>query len=860
MSFFKYIIVKLKYLLLFVLISCAPVSLIAQQGLDAFAKAIDFLPPPPNATAIIKHANLSINKNTGSPNISIPLYPISGTKLHMGISIRYASTGIKVDEIASRAGMGWTLDAGGVVTRTVRGFADELNPRLTPTLPFANTVRTFAFFKNSVNGTPQGDAEPDLFNFSMDGISGTFVLDKNMQPVILSGQKYKISLDFSTSASWTVKITTTEGINYYFGGTGATEQTKREATATCGKNTAAYLPVSWYLKKVEHPNGEVITLSYTPITYTYDTGFSESQQWRSPIAYNPQYYGGGTYLCQDCQVITPVQRCVNSVNTQGVLLTTITSNTSHSLTISYKDRTDCTDKLIDKIQYNGPEGNYGKFVFDHFTQTANSFYQTASYFYGYDKVSYLSSLKEYSSKDSLINQHLFYYNDPGARPARLSYAQDHWGYFNGVNNNTFMPLPDSAALRSKFYQATANRDPQEGYADKGLLSKIIYPTGAADSIVYEGNKFAGNMIYPNHTLYGESTGSGLKDPNQKTYTFTVPSYQPVVILNYSCIKNAEVLDSLHIKGTVNVLGPNGFAYNDTFNAPYNRSQPLALDAGTYTLKVNSNGNAITTNASITYKAQIAQGTSPKTNQLVGGSRVKSITTYTPGFPAETHRYYYGLLENKELSSLASARKPLYVTTNNSATSCQFEQNAGAPIMPSTAICMGYGMYSSSLTNIGEFSGNAISYAAIVESFGNDFENGGIYTKFKTGTDALGQIIWGHDLPGAPLSNFSIFFNGKVSEETTLKKTATGTLIPVKTETHTYKIDPSESRIVSGYTVQEEYVFNPTLQYQDTTNYNIPINSPAQLAPFSAVRYDMMAAWVYNDTTRVTNYDLKALTR
>jgi hypothetical protein len=128
-----------------------------------FQKMVDFLPPAPNAAAIIKHSDLGINKNTGSPSISIPLFTVKGNKLAVNISLGYSSTGIKVDEIASRTGMGWVLNAGGVITRTVRGWPDETSYRMAPPYdPAQDNCGTYAFLENIATAPKSGgpDASP----------------------------------------------------------------------------------------------------------------------------------------------------------------------------------------------------------------------------------------------------------------------------------------------------------------------------------------------------------------------------------------------------------------------------------------------------------------------------------------------------------------------------------------------------------------------------------------------------------------------------------------------------------------------------------------------------------------------------
>ena len=422
-----------RYLFILILVSVTTRSF--SQSIDAYTHAIDFLPPPPNATAIMKHDALAINKNTGAPNINIPLMPLKGIKLNLGASIAYASTGLKVDEIASRVGMGWTIQMGGVVTRTVRAVPDEQSARLLPPT-FANDCQTYNYFR-SATLAPVNDTEPDLFTFSMNGLSGSFILDQNMNPVILSGQRYKIQFDLtSTSPAWNFKITDDQGVIYYFGGTNAVEKTSRQST--CSRNFLNPIPVSWYLIKIQHPNGEAINFSYSPISYSYDTGYSETQQWRYLIP-NTTFADPNnvaSYYCPYCDPV-PTSYCASYANATGVILSSISTTAGYSATIGYTTRTDCTDKLIGTIAYYGPDGtSIGSYSFQYNTVQSNLNYANShGTYYGYDKTPYLVSLTEYAAGGAAVNAHLFTYIDPAGRAPRLSLSQDHWGYFNGVINS-----------------------------------------------------------------------------------------------------------------------------------------------------------------------------------------------------------------------------------------------------------------------------------------------------------------------------------------------------------------------------------------------------------------------------------------
>jgi hypothetical protein len=85
------------------------------------------IPPSPDAQAFMRYGEIPVDYSTGVPSISIPIYEIKSGKLSLPISLSYHASGIRVNDIASVAGLGWRLNAGGVLTRTVKGRADDTN-------------------------------------------------------------------------------------------------------------------------------------------------------------------------------------------------------------------------------------------------------------------------------------------------------------------------------------------------------------------------------------------------------------------------------------------------------------------------------------------------------------------------------------------------------------------------------------------------------------------------------------------------------------------------------------------------------------------------------------------------------------
>lgn len=81
--------------------------------------------PSPEASQMLKYVDLPITHSLGTANISIPIFTIEGKETNIPISLSYHPSGIKVYEQAGSVGLGWTLHAGGVVGKEVRGIPDD---------------------------------------------------------------------------------------------------------------------------------------------------------------------------------------------------------------------------------------------------------------------------------------------------------------------------------------------------------------------------------------------------------------------------------------------------------------------------------------------------------------------------------------------------------------------------------------------------------------------------------------------------------------------------------------------------------------------------------------------------------------
>ncbi len=81
--------------------------------------------PSPTAASLGKYVDNPISYFTGTPDISIPLAEVKEKDFNLPIYLNYHPGGIKVDETPSNIGLGWSLNAGGVITRAVKDLPDD---------------------------------------------------------------------------------------------------------------------------------------------------------------------------------------------------------------------------------------------------------------------------------------------------------------------------------------------------------------------------------------------------------------------------------------------------------------------------------------------------------------------------------------------------------------------------------------------------------------------------------------------------------------------------------------------------------------------------------------------------------------
>ena len=142
------------------------------------------VPPSPEATSLGKYGEIPISYYTGIPAVNIPLYKITtGFPQPVELSLSYNTNGIKVEEEASMVGLGWTLNYGGTITRSVRNVDDfysangYLECEATPPIP--GSAPAGYWDKVALRSV---DTEPDVFIYNILGKTGKFIIKKQATP------------------------------------------------------------------------------------------------------------------------------------------------------------------------------------------------------------------------------------------------------------------------------------------------------------------------------------------------------------------------------------------------------------------------------------------------------------------------------------------------------------------------------------------------------------------------------------------------------------------------------------------------------------------------------------------------------
>ncbi len=78
-----------------------------------------------NSLQVLAQGEIPVDMHTGQPSIGIPIWQIQDYNILTSVSLGYSTTTIRAGQLSGDFGVGWSLAAGGSITRQVRGLPDE---------------------------------------------------------------------------------------------------------------------------------------------------------------------------------------------------------------------------------------------------------------------------------------------------------------------------------------------------------------------------------------------------------------------------------------------------------------------------------------------------------------------------------------------------------------------------------------------------------------------------------------------------------------------------------------------------------------------------------------------------------------
>ncbi len=839
-----------------------------------------FTPPSPEASGLGSYGQVPVGMFTGTLQHSIPLFEVSQSNFKLPITLSYSSNGINVDKYASVVGMEWALNTGGVITRMLNDQEDEYYRVNLPDYVMGSDEMN-DFLSNVMTGNI--DTQPDLYSFNVNGFSGKFYFDQNWNPTQISPTPVKIEKLVNTTGNENeldFKLTTPDGVQYWFGGVNASEHSfSRSDDMGAGGFSAPsdVLDVAWYVSKIVLLNGEEILFQYLNNNFNYDSGISQVVS----ASYNSQPGSAPVY--------TSAQQRHPVINKSYSSISNISSITwgQGRLDFHYANRgTGNTLLKLNNIKlYDNNDTLIKGYHLNYFTALSDPTHTNI----GAETNSSRLFLKELIPFDKNLvedNKFTFDYYNTNELPPRLTYSRDYWGYFNGADNDYLVPNDVSyytptdyaeppfnySEVQYLFRNVGGDRKANGAFGVKGLLKKITYPTNGFNSFIYEPHtQYKGSHQYTNSL--SESTSIQTIEDQYGTHSSNViinnvPEQEVTIYPYVDRVFNCGGLGdpSHHTKATFyvyditdnNNIFPIDFYFNPAYGGiPSTHGPSLIIDddflntnpyfvkleeGHDYEFKVVINRPCLNAGFSFNYfgnKQFVYQ------NEEVGGVRIKSIIS-NDGNTSYSEDYQYADLGSLNQSS--GVTEQIKPGLSFSKSSSFFNGGPLGSPNDGTTINQGVALSSSSLTSLYFSQSYHIAYSSVVKSFNEGMNKGASQYNYNIAFDALPIIGSSSTLVGTPRTNS--FGTGELLSEKHYKQTANGLKL-IQEKINSYHTDTNLQNEIQGYTVGYDGFYNFTavlydFSTQGTTTY------------YDVNKYYVKSKWRYLDQTIEKQYDLNGL--
>jgi hypothetical protein len=504
----------MKFKSLFILVFTVFVKLLTAQETQSWGiqlasanfKASKVIPPTPEAAALGKYGNVPVSLFTGTPSISIPLYQLAGNSISVPVQLNYNAGGFNPQEIATWVGLNWSLNAGGVVTRSVMGNPDVTRNYFKSPSPlvipgqFTNPFAYADYMDNLRKG--YNEAQQDVYYYNFAGHTGKFCINPDNSIIKKEKNNYIINASVGFAGGSFVTIKDDKGVLYEFSEYESSYMIPDDF-GNLPITTYTY-PSTWYLTRVISADGyEEIRLTYytTPLEHTQ---FNNLFQNEANAYQFTTGFGETGFLRYDGMVGS----APSLVKTKRKYLQTIALKKGGQL-VSYIDFLSGTD-LRQDLDHSKTSGYPGErlltgikvftkdpseaFILNkQFTLNYSYFTNTNKPLLWQYKRLRLDNVQEVPvlTGNTTSPPHVFSYNDDNLMPNLSSTEMDHWGFYNKSGSARLIPDATINYTTGDIKITAENRQPNLEGSSSYLIKNIKYPTGGSTSFEYELNAAGG---------------------------------------------------------------------------------------------------------------------------------------------------------------------------------------------------------------------------------------------------------------------------------------------------------------------------------------------------------------------------------
>lgn len=451
------------------------------------------LGPSPEAARATKYSDYPVSYGLGLVDVSIPLYLVKSHSLSLPISLCYDSGGIRVDDISGIVGLGWTLEVGGVITRTVFDMGDESSygwANRWEEDPLDPTFNVPDYLAELADGTR--DTSADLFSYNFCGHKGSFYIDWLSDSLTVVPTSATDLLIEVTSTGFL--ITDTDGTKYTF-----SQQERSSRYITAVEPIPGVVPTSlsspymdpvtaWYLTEIASlDRTDVVTLKYKAYQGFYSRRTFEPRSYQ----FSYKYVSTNTYSWNDEYNLWSSDPVISSE------------------TGTYRMEVEWCPQYIDSIKFSG-----GVVCFEYKENTGNNDITRKSYPWILDYFSIKSTppisisntevfrctftnplqtgdrrnlltLIELTGRSGVPTE-TYSFSYIGQGTTMTPFSKDLFGYYNAASNGgtAFLRLFSAG---SYFDEAMANRNYNPSTVSTLSLETISTASGAKTEFVYEEN-------------------------------------------------------------------------------------------------------------------------------------------------------------------------------------------------------------------------------------------------------------------------------------------------------------------------------------------------------------------------------------